>query len=280
MAKIKDFQKFKGFFEYNYDRLFSNYYVHFHFLNKLEELNKGTIVDHRAFNVVDDEGNDIIFIWVSNCCYLYSDNWTPEMVNVLLAEIQFSRFTKHFEFAGQKDLIEEVLNAAKASYQTHKDRLVYKINKASSIIDNIIGEVFNATLLDFDDILDLSMQNYEEEYQGMGQRTKDQMAGGLMVGINTNNLFVLRESGRIESIVQLISTEEDQPIIGNLFTRKESRNKGYAFKLLHTVSKGLLDNGYEDLGLFSDATNPASNAVFNKIGYEAIYKFSIFFITD
>ncbi len=279
-ARLKDFKNFNDFFKYNFEELFSNYYVHYHFLTRLEDLNKGVIQAYRGFNVIDDEGNNIIFIWISGCCYLYSNGWTQEMISVLSEEIKFLQFKKHFEFAGEKELITEVLNTAKVNYKLFKDRLVYQITKTKPVTREINGEVSNASIVNFEDVLALSMQNYHEEYDGKGERTEDQMAASIMSGLNKGNLYVLQESGSIASIVQVISSEEDKPIIGNLFTKKDNRNKGYAFKLLHTIAEGLLNNGYEDLGLFSDKSNPASNAVFVKIGFEPIYNLGIFYKTD
>ena len=43
---------------------------------------------------------------------------------------------------------------------------------------------------------------------------------------------------------------------------------GYAFNLVYRISKEFLDSGLEYCVLFTDDSNPISNHVYEKIGYE------------
>jgi len=56
--------------------------------------------------------------------------------------------------------------------------------------------------------------------------------------------------------------------ISGVYTPKEERGKGYAYNLIYTLSKKCLDEGAEYCVLYTDAENPISNHVYEKIGYE------------
>ena len=75
-------------------------------------------------------------------------------------------------------------------------------------------------------------------------------------------------------MVQVINDKDEKPMIGNLFTKKGKRNKGFAYSLLYVVTEGLLKNGHEECGLLSDATNIASNKAFVNVGYKPIYSWA------
>jgi predicted GNAT family acetyltransferase len=67
--------------------------------------------------------------------------------------------------------------------------------------------------------------------------------------------------------------------IGPVYTPPEQRRNGYAGALTATLSQELVEQGAKCM-LYTDATNPTSNSVYQKIGYElidknAIYKFLV-----
>lgn len=80
--------------------------------------------------------------------------------------------------------------------------------------------------------------------------------------------YVLEKDGKI--VAQTVSTRklEKGKTISGVFTAKEERGKGYAYNLVYRASKEFLDNGAEYCVLFTDDTNPISNHVYEKIGYE------------
>ena len=55
--------------------------------------------------------------------------------------------------------------------------------------------------------------------------------------------------------------------ISGVYTAKEERGKGYAYNLVYTLSKKCLDEGSEYCVLYTDAENPISNHVYEKMGY-------------
>lgn len=55
--------------------------------------------------------------------------------------------------------------------------------------------------------------------------------------------------------------------VGKVYTKRDARRKGYAANLVHAVTKRILSMGKRAI-LYTDASNPASNACYTSIGYE------------
>jgi RimJ/RimL family protein N-acetyltransferase len=61
--------------------------------------------------------------------------------------------------------------------------------------------------------------------------------------------------------------------VGFVYTPPELRGQGYATALVATVSQIVLDRGYEFCVLYTDLSNPTSNRIYQKIGYEHVMDF-------
>ena len=93
----------------------------------------------------------------------------------------------------------------------------------------------------------------------------------IMAAINRSmekGYFLLEKDGKI--VAQTVSTRKLKKGkgISGVYTPPEERHKGYAYNLVYRVSKEFLDNGAEYCVLFTDDSNPISNHVYEKIGYE------------
>ncbi len=270
MNNLLTFKTFQEFLTHNQRHIQDNYFTYYHFIRVLNTLESGKLELFDAYNVIDDDGNFIICLWVTGNYFVYSDKWTDKMIETLIEKVNVERF-KNFTFLGQRDLVIQLFEKNNVEYEVFKDRLIYECKCIAPSLIPKVGKTENATYYDFDELVQMSMDNYIEEYDGKGKKTIDDMKIAVSHGIEKSSLFLLRDNGIICSIVQVINDTEDEPMIGNLFTKKAMRNKGYGYSLLHTVTEGLL-NGYEKCGLISDIKNPASNKVFINIGYKVIYK--------
>ena len=80
--------------------------------------------------------------------------------------------------------------------------------------------------------------------------------------------YVLEKNGKIVATACSNRHLSKGKSIGNVFTPKEERGNGYAYNLVYRLSKEFLDSGMEYCVLFTDDSNPISNHVYEKIGYE------------
>ena len=58
--------------------------------------------------------------------------------------------------------------------------------------------------------------------------------------------------------------------IGAVYTPPTERRRGYASALVAELSRRMLDSEYEYCTLFTDLSNPTSNAIYQRIGYQPV----------
>jgi RimJ/RimL family protein N-acetyltransferase len=71
------------------------------------------------------------------------------------------------------------------------------------------------------------------------------------------------------SLAGVVVCDDNLVRIGMVFTPKEHRNHGYASILVNLFSKRLVDEG-KQVVLYTDESNPVSNAIYYKIGYRQV----------
>lgn len=269
MTKIKTFETLGDFVSYN--KLYDNYFIYYHVIFLLDNWVSINTEVIDVFNIEDEKNNSIICFCVTGNYFIYSDSWTEEMVDVLIKKVNFSRVFNFF-FLGQRDLIIRLFDKSNTKYTVQKDRLIYECSEIISSQKSKIGIIQNAQPSDFDELVQMTKDNYIEEYNGKGEKGIDKIQAEVTAGIAEKSLYTLNHNDTICSIVQVINNSENNPMIGNLFTKRDMRNQGYGFSLLYAVTDGLLKNGHERCGLVSDITNSSSNKVFVNVGYKPVYK--------
>ena len=79
--------------------------------------------------------------------------------------------------------------------------------------------------------------------------------------------YVLEKEGKIVSQAVIGRTLIKGKCISGVYTPKEERGNGYAYELVYELSKKCLDEGAEYCVLYTDAENPISNHIYEKMGY-------------
>lgn len=80
--------------------------------------------------------------------------------------------------------------------------------------------------------------------------------------------YVLEKNGKIISQAVIGRKLIKGKSISAVYTPKEERGNGYAYNLVYEISKKCLEQGADYCVLYTDADNPISNHVYEKIGYE------------
>jgi predicted GNAT family acetyltransferase len=68
--------------------------------------------------------------------------------------------------------------------------------------------------------------------------------------------------------------------IGPVYTPPEHRNRGYGGAVTAAASQQALDRGAWEVVLFTDLTNPTSNALYPRLGYEAVTDRAVFLLSS
>lgn len=85
--------------------------------------------------------------------------------------------------------------------------------------------------------------------------------------LNDDNFYVWRNNnGKLVAYLNYYVVD-NQAKLGNVYTVKEERRKGYCANLVYNVTKNLLEQGYTPF-LYTDYNYPNSNGAYKKVGYE------------
>lgn len=88
--------------------------------------------------------------------------------------------------------------------------------------------------------------------------------------IGDGTLFGWEVAGQLVSIAGLARPTPRGIAVNSVYTPPEHRRRGYATALVAAVSQAGLDCGKAFCVLYTDATNPTSNAIYQRIGYELV----------
>ena len=272
MASILTFATFVELVEHNDIESESTYFIYFHLLKMLSTVDNDQISVFDAYNVIDGNHSSICIHMTGNY-FIYSDSYNEAIIDEILKKIQLNKFT-NFYFVGKRDLILDLFRKSNCSFEVIKDRLIYSCSEVMlQNANKLTGDVKNASIDDFEDLVTMSLDNHIEEYDGKGSKDRASMELLVSDGIETDTLYCLFYEEEIASIAQVINDfEKGKPYIGNLYTKPKFRNRGCAFSLLYIITEGFLKEGFKECGLISDITNQASNVVFRNVGYKTIYK--------
>jgi predicted GNAT family acetyltransferase len=83
------------------------------------------------------------------------------------------------------------------------------------------------------------------------------------------------DGGRAVSLASVTRRSAGQVRVGPVYTPPELRGHGYGGAVTAAVSRAALDGGPGEVLLFTDLANPTSNALYQRIGYEAVSDFLV-----
>ena len=114
-----------------------------------------------------------------------------------------------------------------------------------------------------------TLTQYIKEFweETFGEFRSDDETGEKFDAYLERGYYVLEQNKKIVSQAMIGRNLLKGKCISGVYTPKEERGKGYAYNLVYTLSKKCLDEGAEYCVLYTDAENPISNYVYEKIGY-------------
>ena len=110
--------------------------------------------------------------------------------------------------------------------------------------------------------------------------TEEQNRQTAEVRIHNKSMYIwLNENNQPVSMNIISRPTQNGSSIGGVYTPPSERKKGYASALVAHTSQVILNNGKKFCTLYTDASNPTSNKIYQAIGYKEIgqsvnYKFS------
>jgi len=267
MTEAFYFDDTQEFFTHNKKIIEENYFVFYAGIIAMGSPEVQNV--YQLYNVTDDDGSHAYCLWYSGNYIIHSFKWTNKIINALSQTINFDELSK-ITFSGNNELLTELFKKNNVQFEIMKERLIYHCCK-TNILTDCKGEIEKATIDDIDELSKMSYQYHLDEFGKYAQRDLKYMTNIVVKGIENGNLYKLRVNNKISSMAQVISEDHIAPLIGQLYTKKELRNKGYATSILYLLTNKLLNDGHKKCGLLSDLNNSSSNAVFRKVGYRDFY---------
>jgi predicted GNAT family acetyltransferase len=86
--------------------------------------------------------------------------------------------------------------------------------------------------------------------------------------INQGRLFLWQDGGAPVSLAGCHDIPPKGVRIGPVYTPPEARGKGYASACVGGLARRLLDDGKTWCGIFADLANPASNRIYQRLGFK------------
>lgn len=87
--------------------------------------------------------------------------------------------------------------------------------------------------------------------------------------IGSDHLFVWEHGGMVSAMAQIAQEDRGVARLNLVVTLPEQRGRGYAAGLVGALSRQLLERQVTPM-LYADQRNPASNRLYQKLGYEAV----------
>lgn len=88
--------------------------------------------------------------------------------------------------------------------------------------------------------------------------------------VNEESAVLWENSGQVVSMANETRPTRNGTTINFVYTPLEQERKGYASACVAAFSQQLLDRGYRYCSLYTDLSNPTSNSIYMKIGYQPI----------
>ncbi|MCL2785055.1 MAG: GNAT family N-acetyltransferase, partial [Propionibacteriaceae bacterium] len=88
--------------------------------------------------------------------------------------------------------------------------------------------------------------------------------------IASGKLYILEDNGTPVSMARAYRELRAICVVSAVYTPPYFRGKGYASSCVAGVSRVILERGFERAVLYTDLSNPTSNSIYQKIGYQPI----------
>lgn len=279
MAQKKRFHPPSKFLEYNSKRLNELYFEHFHLNSLLEDLLKGVGNLHDLYNIINEEGTNVMALWVDNIYFLYADSWNKMAITIISNSLNLDDYEINL-LRGQKNLIEDIIKQKNLKGIILNDRIIYDCQVTTDKKSKVEGKLILGDEKHSDQIIKLNVDYYNEDFKGKGSKSNDQVALSVKLGIQEKSIYAWLVEDEIVSVLRIINDDKNNKMIGGMYTSKIHRQKGYAAEILKFATNHILKNGASKCGLLTERENIGANKAVLSANYQKRYEWVNFQITD
>lgn len=220
-------------------------------------------------SVINTLSDGWIMILHGDVLLVYGDNWTDNQIQEINEIFDLNKFT-NYPLVGDSVLINKLLEFYKPkNYEIEKQRILYKTDDIINFNNDAL-QIRHGSFNQLNELAKMLQDYYHEEYNGLNDKTIEDMRERIFSVIQTKKIYVLLDvNDTILSFCTIID-----PDVGIMFTKAEHRNNGYGKIILSHCSQ-LLQQKNETVYVMTDSDKPESNKVCETVGFKPYYYYQM-----
>jgi hypothetical protein len=222
------------------------------------------LYDHSLINT---SPNGWILILHGDMLFVYGDKWNENQIQEINEVFDLNKFTNYI-LSGDNALIDKLIEFYKPkNFEIEKRRILYRTRNINNFNSNDLI-IRLATFTELKELAIMLQEYYHEEYNGLNDKTIDEMQQRITSVIQTKKIYVLHDMN--ETFFSFCTIID--PDIGILFTKREHRNKGYG-KIILSYCSQVLQKKNETVYVLTDRDKLESNIVCKAVGFIPYYNY-------
>ncbi len=218
-------------------------------------------------SVINKSQDGWIIILHGDILLVYGDNWAENQIQEISEIFDLNKYT-NYTLAGEQLLIENLIKFYKPNnYEIEKIRFLYKATEIKKFNSNEL-QIKLGSLNQLNELAEMLQDYYNEEYNGLNDKSIAEMQERVFSLIQTEKIYVLIDNS--ENILSFCTIID--PDIGIMFTKREKRNNGYA-KIILSYCSQLLQQKNEIVYVMTDASTTESNIVCEAVGFRPYFNY-------
>ncbi|SEA72735.1 hypothetical protein SAMN05421743_107157 [Thalassobacillus cyri] len=178
------------------------------------------------------------------------------------------------EKKGATKLIHAYTKRSKRNNRVHMNQYVYRLDALQPI--NLGKGKLKVAGIAEKGLIASWLYNFGVETGELSIKDDADVLAERMVTAGTMHLWVV--DNEPVSMVNQSRNTRNGATVNAVYTPDRHKEKGYATSAVWSLTKKLLDHGFQFCSLYTDADNPASNSIYKKIGYfpigeSVVYRF-------
>jgi len=251
-------------------------------LGILKRIQESSSNENSLLIKIEEEGRPV-FMTMRTPPHLWILPSIPAVTSRHIKSLARYLFENQFEVPGilgegeaVQHFIDEWVNITGKNPIIHMRQGIYRLNKLQPIHTKE-GELIEAKKSDFELVKKWLTWFGEETNEGTIKERTAEIAEEM---IRTRRMHLWMVNGEAVSMVARARVTPHGATINAVFTPDEFKRRGYATQAVWTLTKKLLDQGYQFCSLYTDLDNHSSNSIYKKIGYEWIGNSIVYHFID